>query len=113
MPPDFDDFIANLKIDESIGAVIAGFDILVSYPKMAKAICHVNLPDTIFIGTNSDAQWFVRDLLLPVNGTFLAAIEHATKKQAIVMGKPSQYLMDYTTKELALNPSRTLMIGDR
>lgn len=48
------DLIVNFKPDPDIGAVIVGFDIDFSYPKLIKAATYAANSNVHFIGANPD-----------------------------------------------------------
>lgn len=41
------------------------------------------------------------------------AVKTAAEREPVVMGKPSQVMFEFVRKSYNLDPSRTLMIGDR
>lgn len=47
------------------------------------------------------------------SGCFIRAVEAASNRPAIMLGKPETFLSEYITKKYNLNPERTLMIGDK
>jgi HAD superfamily hydrolase (TIGR01450 family) len=71
--------------------------------------------DALFVATNEDAF----DLVgadarhLPGNGALVKALEHASQRNAINVGKPSAVLANLIHRQHNLDPSRTLMVGDR
>jgi phosphoglycolate phosphatase len=46
-------------------------------------------------------------------GTFVKAMETCTNRQAFKIGKPSPYLCEAIMNRHKVDPSKTLMIGDR
>ena len=42
-----------------------------------------------------------------------AAVETASGRQALVVGKPSPYMFECITEHFSVDPGRTLMVGDR
>lgn len=93
--------------------MIVAFDLEISFPKMVQAMSYINMPGTLFIGTNPDTNWNCGDIVAPLSGNFIQAMEYATKKNAIILGKPNKFLVDFFNKEIHVNPRKTLMIGDR
>ena len=45
-------------------------------------------------------------------GTYVAAIEYATDKEAKVLGKPSAFFFHLICKQLGVRPEEALMVGD-
>jgi len=46
------------------------------------------------------------------NGAFVAALEHATGKQAIVVGKPTQTFFELASHSFGCKPKDLIMVGD-
>ena len=46
------------------------------------------------------------------SGAFVAALEHATGKQAIVVGKPTQTFFELASQSFCCNPDELVMVGD-
>ncbi|XP_035742168.1 glycerol-3-phosphate phosphatase-like isoform X1 [Vespa mandarinia] len=107
------DLVKEFKPDPDIGAVIIGFDKYFSYPKLLKATTYLANPNVHFIGTNCDTDRPSPNTnKYPGSGCFIKAVEVASNRSAIMLGKPETFLSEYITKKYNLNPERTLMIGD-
>jgi len=50
---------------------------------------------------------------LPGTGSLTAAVETASGRKALVVGKPNTYMFDCIVERFGIDPSRTLMVGDR
>lgn len=46
-------------------------------------------------------------------GSLTAAVETASGRKALVVGKPNTYMFDCIVERFGVDPSRTLMVGDR
>ncbi|XP_011145424.1 glycerol-3-phosphate phosphatase isoform X2 [Harpegnathos saltator] len=100
--------------DPDISAVIVGFDEHFSYPKMIKAATYLNDPNVHFIGTNTDERFPIdNDIVIPGTGSLVRCIENCAERKAIIMGKPEEYMAKVLKEQYKIEPTSTLMIGDR
>ena len=106
--------ISEIVPDESIGAVLFGFDIELHYKKLAIAFSSLyNRPQIPFIATNDDSTLPSSNRLYPGTGALLSVLKVSCQRDPIVIGKPHQTMLDVIIKKFALDPSKTIMIGDR
>lgn len=91
-------------------AVLLTEDRYVDYNKMSKAADFVR-KGAAFYKTAGGREWLHGDKILLGVGSIAKAIEFSADKEAILLGKPSDY-MTKKVKELKLNPKKTLVIGD-
>ncbi|KAM9304799.1 glycerol-3-phosphate phosphatase [Gastrophryne carolinensis] len=105
---------ATLQTDPEVRAVVVGFDEHFSYMKLTRALHYLQLPDCLFIATNTDTRLPLEGgRAIPGTGCLVRAVETAAHRKAHVIGKPSSFLYDCVVKECGLEPSRTVMVGDR
>ncbi len=64
------------------------------------------------IALEKDRYWMAADGLALSAGPFAAALEFATGKQAVVVGKPSQAFFGLALRDMGLAPGEAAMIGD-
>jgi len=64
------------------------------------------------IALERDRYWMAQDGLALSAGPFVSALEYATGKTAILMGKPSKTFFDLALRDMGLSPDRVAMIGD-
>lgn len=93
-------------------AVVAGLDREVSYAKLRNATLQI-YRGAMFIGTNPDRTFPTPEGLVPGAGSILAAIEAATNKTPIIVGKPNPLMYDLALKRLSTSSQQTIAIGDR
>jgi 4-nitrophenyl phosphatase len=99
-------------LDESVGAVLLGLDFHVNYLKLAVAMTYVRR-GAVLLATNTDPTLPLGGDFFPGAGSVGAGVLLATGKKPIVMGKPSQAMMDAVEGKFKLDRHRTCMIGDR
>lgn len=64
------------------------------------------------IALEKDRYWMAHDGLALSAGPFVSALEYATGKSAVLMGKPSKTFFDLALRDMGLPPERVAMIGD-
>jgi len=64
------------------------------------------------IALEKDRYWMAHDGLSLSAGPFVSALEFATGKQALIMGKPSKTFFELALKDMNLLPGQVAMIGD-
>jgi len=104
-------------VDE-IGAVVCGMQVKnLCYERLAKASVYARNKSRPFIGTNPDQAVPLGSksgVLIPAGGAPLAYISYAAERQPdAVVGKPCVDLAHVLIDSHSLNPSRTMMVGDR
>jgi 4-nitrophenyl phosphatase/phosphoglycolate phosphatase len=103
-----------LHVDESVGAVVVGFDRHVNYYKIQYAQLCINELGAEFIATNLDAVTHLTDAQeWAGNGSMVGAIKGCTGKEPTVVGKPSPLMIDYMEQKFGFDRSRICMVGDR
>ncbi|KYQ92264.1 putative 4-nitrophenylphosphatase [Tieghemostelium lacteum] len=107
--------VEHIEIDNEIGAVVMGMDTAISYQKLVyghKVL--VENKDTMFIATNTDATYPVKNnKTLIGSGSLLAILINSTGRQPVVIGKPEPLLLDLIIERDQLKREETCMIGDR
>jgi len=101
---------------DPVDAVVVGLDTDFNYRKLciANVLLQRN-PYALFVATNEDAF----DLVgadarhLPGNGSLVKALEHASQRKAVNVGKPSLVLADLIQRQHGLDASRSMFVGDR
>ena len=92
--------------------VVVGLDRDFHYLKLTRAY-HAIIEGAKFIATNRDATFPAEKGTLPGGGAIVAAIEIATGKHPIVIGKPQDYMVKKVLETRRWNPRETVVVGDR
>jgi phospholysine phosphohistidine inorganic pyrophosphate phosphatase len=69
-------------------------------------------PDATLIALGMTRYWLAADGISLDVAPFVAALEHATGRKAVVFGKPAEAFFHACVERLALPPEQVLMIGD-
>ncbi|KAF3652481.1 Phosphoglycolate phosphatase 1A, chloroplastic [Capsicum annuum] len=117
-----------MEQDKDVGAVVVGFDRYFNYHKIQYAtLCIRENPGCLFIATNRDAVTHLTDAQeWAGGGSMVGAILGSTKREPLVVGKPSTFMMDYLANEYGtfydimsrptwfkIQKSQICMVGDR
>jgi 4-nitrophenyl phosphatase len=98
---------------EEVVAVIAGLDRQVTYQKLRIATLLVRSLDVPLIATNPDKTFPAKEGIVPGAGSIIAALEAASGREALVMGKPSPVMYQVAMQQLGGDLLSTVMVGDR
>jgi phosphoglycolate/pyridoxal phosphate phosphatase family enzyme len=102
--------------EHPIDAVVVGHDIEFTFRKMciANVLLQMN-PEAPLVATNEDSFDLVGadSRQIPGNGCIVRALEYSSKRTAINVGKPSKVLVDLIASKHGLDPSRSIIVGDR
>lgn len=102
--------------DHDVGAVIVGFDRYINYYKIQYAqLCINENPGCLFVATNLDAVTHLTDAQeWAGNGAMVGAIKGCTKREPVLVGKPSPLMIDYIVDKYKIpSRDRICMVGDR
>ncbi|CBZ51167.1 putative 4-nitrophenylphosphatase [Neospora caninum Liverpool] len=102
-------------LDPSVGAVVVGWDRQLSYAKLCLASLYLQRDNGAlpFIAANRDAYDVIGGAKMPANGAAVAALELCSSRQAVCVGKPSPWLVQFLFNKFNLDPRRTIVCGDR
>jgi 4-nitrophenyl phosphatase len=87
------EYLTALELPAPPDAVVVGLDLHFNYAKLAEAQRAI-LAGARFICSNRDRAYPVEGRLLPGAGTIVAAIEVATQRKAVCIGKPEPFLFE-------------------
>ncbi|PWY99028.1 2-phosphoglycolate phosphatase [Testicularia cyperi] len=113
-------------IDPKVGAVVCGFDMHLSYIKLAKAYKHLTRAGydgpveagasgggCHFILTNDDSTFPAKGGPWPGAGSLSAPLVFSTKRTPTIVGKPHKPMLDCIIATKHFDPARAIMVGDR
>jgi len=102
-------YLTSVPLPPVADTVVVGLDLHVTYAKIAEAQRCV-LAGARFICSNRDRAYPVEGRLLPGAGTIVAAIEVATDRTAICIGKPEPLLFEEVLRRAGERDA--VVIGD-
>uniref|UniRef100_A0A914V9L2 Phosphoglycolate phosphatase n=1 Tax=Plectus sambesii TaxID=2011161 RepID=A0A914V9L2_9BILA len=109
------EFLYDVALDPEVGAVIVGYDNHFNYVKLMKAANYLRDPKCLFIASNEDSTFPGpnKDVTIPGTGALVAAVKVAAQREPLVMGKPHIATYNYIRAHWNIDPTKTLMVGDR
>ncbi|XP_068521828.1 chronophin [Anas acuta] len=99
---------------EAVRAVLVGYDEGFTFGKLAQACGYLRDPRCLLVATDPDPWHPLSDgRRTPGTGSLTAAVETASGRKALVVGKPNTYMFECIVERFGVDPARTLMVGDR
>lgn len=92
--------------------VLTALDRGFNYNKLARALKFIQ-KGAPFLATNLDNVLISESGLLPGAGAIVSALKTASKKEPILIGKPSDIMADFILTKAGVKPEEILIIGDR
>src|SRR5204863_7839832 len=102
-------YLVSLDLPPPADTVVVGLDLHLTYAKIAEAQRTV-LAGAHFVCSNRDRAYPVEGRLLPGAGSIVAAIEVATGRTAICIGKPEPFLFEEVLRRAG--ERNAVVIGD-
>lgn len=111
---EFVDFRISSELDDNIGAVIIGdLGNDWSFEKINLAFQMImENPDAHLIALGMTRYWKTENGLQLDAGPFVSALEYATGKKPVVLGKPAKQFYQAALARLSVPANETIMIGD-
>src|SRR5207244_9972976 len=94
-------YLTGVSLPPPADTVVVGLDLHVTYAKLAEAQRCV-LAGALLVCSNRDRAYPVEGRLLPGAGSIVAAIEVATGRTAICIGKPEPFLFEEALRRASL-----------
>ena len=92
--------------------VVAGIDLHFTYQKLKMASTLIR-SGARFVSTNRDATYPTEEGLYPGAGSIVSAIQTASGRRPINVGKPNRRVFDLCLRHLGVSPDRSASVGDR
>ncbi len=92
--------------------VVAGLDLNLNYRKMAIAVENL-LDGAKLVACAPDLTYLEGGRIWPGTGAFVKALEAASGKRGIVVGKPHREIMDIGIEILGVERGRCIIVGDK
>ena len=105
------EYLVGLELPTPADTVVVGLDLHLTYAKLAEAQRTI-LAGALFIATNRDRAYPVEGRLLPGAGTTVAALELATGRGALCIGKPEPLLFEETIRRAGGADGPIVVVGD-
>jgi phosphoglycolate/pyridoxal phosphate phosphatase family enzyme len=102
-------YLTSVDLPPPADTVVIGLDLHVTYAKIAEAQ-RCLLAGARFICSNRDRAYPVEGRLLPGAGTIVAAVEVATGRTAICIGKPEPFLFEEVLRRAG--ERKAVVVGD-
>ncbi|XP_017126825.1 glycerol-3-phosphate phosphatase [Drosophila elegans] len=105
--------VHTIFLDPNVGAVVVGNDKDFNMIKLTKACCYLKDPEVMFVATNRDSAFPASPgRMIPRAGVMVSAIQAASQRMPFTCGKPNPYMCIDLMRQGAIQPERTLIIGD-
>lgn len=98
--------------DSDVRVVVAGLKWNLTYDDL-KIASRLIMAGADFVGTNPDATYPLADGLAPGAGSMIAALQTASGRTPVIVGKPHLPMFEAALAALQTTPAETLMVGDR
>ncbi len=97
---------------EDVAAVVVGLDRRLTYRKLALAASAL-AAGAEFVASNPDPRVPTENGEIPGAGTLVSALQYASGRKPVVIGKPNPRLLLEAMARIGTRPPQTAMIGDQ
>jgi len=104
-------YLVGLELPPPPDTVVVGLDLHLTYAKLAEAQRAI-LAGAPFVASNKDRAYPVEGRLLPGAGSIVAALETATGRQALCIGKPEPFLFEEALRRAGEGAGPAVVVGD-
>jgi len=104
-------YLVGLELPPPPDTVVVGLDLHLTYAALAEAQRGL-LAGARFIASNKDRAYPVEGRLLPGAGSIVRALEVATEREAVCIGKPEPFLFQEAIRRAGGTGGPVVVIGD-
>lgn len=104
-------YLETIPLPPPPDTVVVGLDLHLTYAKLAEAQRAV-MAGARFIASNKDRAYPVEGRFLPGAGSIVAAIEVATGRSALCIGKPEPFLFEEAIRRAGAGAGPVIVVGD-
>lgn len=97
---------------EDVAAVVVGLDRRITYRKLTLA-AEALVGGAMFVASNPDPLVPTEAGVMPGAGALVSAIQYASGRMPVVIGKPDPRLLHEAMSRIGTSPAQTAMVGDQ
>ena len=105
------EYLTHLELPPLPDTVVVGLDLHLTYARLAEAQRAI-LGGARFIASNKDRAYPVEGRLLPGAGSIVKALEVATGREALCIGKPEPFLFQEALRRAGPDAGSVVVVGD-
>jgi len=105
------EYLTHLDLPPLPDTVVVGLDLHLTYARLAEAQ-RALLGGARFVASNKDRAYPVEGRLLPGAGSIVKALEVASGREAICIGKPEPFLFQEAIRRAGNSPGPVVVVGD-
>ena len=105
------EYLTHLELPPVPDTVVVGLDLHLTYARLAEAQ-RALLGGARFIASNKDRAYPVEGRLLPGAGSIVKALEVASGREALCIGKPEPFLFQEVIRRAGADAGPVVVIGD-
>jgi len=105
------EYLTHLELPGLPDTVVVGLDLHLTYARLAEAQ-RALLGGARFVASNKDRAYPVEGRLLPGAGSIVKALEVASGREAICIGKPEPFLFQEAIRRAGNAPGQVVVVGD-
>lgn len=100
------------ELIKSIKNVVVGYSQETCYEELAVASLVLQNENSYLYGTNKDLKIPTHLGILPGNGSIIELLEKVNQKEAVIFGKPSNFMIAEALKQINCSKEEVCLIGD-